>query len=73
MFILMVRCCRPITIQTFKKYKNFVGNYGNAWWKQNEEFEKFNGPILMTTNCLTSPRDSYRNRVLLPEQLDIRE
>ena len=47
----------------FKKYKNFVGNYGNAWWKQNEEFEKFNGPILMTTNCLTSPRDSYRNRV----------
>lgn len=47
----------------FKKYKNFVGNYGNAWWKQNEEFEKFNGPILMTTNCLTSPRNSYRNRV----------
>jgi len=47
----------------FKKYRNFVGNYGNAWWKQNEEFEKFNGPILMTTNCLTPPRDSYKNRV----------
>jgi len=47
----------------FKKYKNFVGNYGNAWWKQNEEFEKFNGPVLMTTNCLTPPRDSYKNRV----------
>ncbi|MEA1940287.1 MAG: hydroxylamine reductase [Candidatus Caldatribacteriota bacterium] len=47
----------------FKKYKNFVGNYGNAWWKQNEEFEKFNGPILMTTNCLIPPRDSYKERV----------
>jgi len=47
----------------FKKYKNFVGNYGNAWWKQNEEFEKFNGPMLMTTNCLIPPRDSYKNRV----------
>ena len=47
----------------FKKYDNFVGNYGNAWWKQNEEFEKFNGPILMTTNCIIPPRDSYRNRI----------
>ncbi|MEA3453769.1 MAG: hydroxylamine reductase, partial [Candidatus Caldatribacteriota bacterium] len=47
----------------FKKYKNFVGNYGNAWWKQNVEFEKFNGPVLMTTNCLIPPRDSYKNRV----------
>lgn len=47
----------------FKKYGNFAGNYGNAWWKQNEEFEKFNGPILMTTNCIVSPRDSYRNRI----------
>lgn len=47
----------------FKKYDNFAGNYGNAWWKQNEEFEKFNGPILMTTNCIISPRDSYRNRI----------
>jgi hydroxylamine reductase len=47
----------------FKKYKNFVGNYGNAWWKQNEEFEKFNGPVLMTTNCLIPPRDSYKDRV----------
>ena len=47
----------------FKKYDNFVGNYGNAWWKQNEEFEKFNGPILLTTNCIITPRDSYRNRI----------
>jgi hydroxylamine reductase len=47
----------------FKKYPHFVGNYGNAWWKQNEEFEKFNGPVLMTTNCIIPPRDGYRNRV----------
>lgn len=47
----------------FKKYEHFVGNYGNAWWKQNEEFEKFNGPILMTTNCLVPPKDSYKDRV----------
>lgn len=47
----------------FKKYENFAGNYGNAWWKQNEEFEKFNGPILMTTNCLVPPKDSYKDRV----------
>ncbi len=47
----------------FKKYDNFVGNYGNAWWKQKEEFEKFNGPILMTTNCLVPPTSSYKNRV----------
>lgn len=47
----------------FKKYGNFVGNYGSAWWKQNEEFEKFNGPILLTTNCIIPPRDSYRNRI----------
>ena len=40
----------------FKKYDNFHGNYGNAWWKQNEEFEKFNGPILMTTNCIVPPK-----------------
>ena len=44
----------------FKKYPNFAGNYGNAWWKQKEEFESFNGPILMTTNCLVPPKDSYR-------------
>jgi hydroxylamine reductase len=47
----------------FKKYTHFVGNYGNAWWKQNVEFEKFNGPILMTTNCIIPPRDSYKERV----------
>jgi len=47
----------------FKKYENFAGNYGNAWWKQNEEFEKFNGPILMTTNCIILPRESYKNRI----------
>ncbi len=47
----------------FKKYSNFVGNYGNAWWKQTEEFESFNGPILMTTNCIVPPRDSYKDRL----------
>jgi hydroxylamine reductase len=47
----------------FKKYDNFAGNYGDAWWKQNEEFEKFNGPILMTTNCIIPPRGSYKNRI----------
>lgn len=47
----------------FKKYDNFAGNYGNAWWKQGEEFEKFNGAILMTTNCVIPPKDSYKNRL----------
>ena len=47
----------------FKKYKHFVGNYGNAWWKQREEFESFNGPILMTTNCIVPPLDSYKDRM----------
>ncbi len=47
----------------FKKYPNFVGNYGNAWWKQKEEFESFNGPILMTTNCIVPPKASYINRL----------
>jgi hydroxylamine reductase len=47
----------------FKKYEHFVGNYGNAWWKQDKEFESFNGPILMTTNCITPPKDSYIDRV----------
>jgi len=47
----------------FKKYDHFVGNYGNAWWKQKEEFEKFNGAIILTTNCLVPPKDSYKNRV----------
>lgn len=47
----------------FKKYDNLVGNYGNAWWKQNEEFESFNGPILFTTNCITPPKASYADRV----------
>ena len=44
----------------FKKYSHLVGNYGNAWWKQKEEFESFNGPILMTTNCIVPPKDSYK-------------
>ena len=50
---------------TFKKYSHFVGNYGNAWWKQTEEFETFNGPILFTTNCLVPPRSTatYADRV----------
>ena len=47
----------------FKKHPNFIGNYGNAWWKQKEEFESFNGPILMTTNCIVPPKDSYKHRL----------
>lgn len=46
-----------------KKYTNLVGNYGNAWWKQKDEFESFNGPILMTTNCIVPPKDSYKSRL----------
>ena len=47
----------------FKKHPNFKGNYGNAWWCQREEFETFNGPILMTTNCIVPPKDSYKDRL----------
>ncbi|MCF8218045.1 MAG: hydroxylamine reductase [Bacteroidales bacterium] len=49
----------------FKKYDHFVGNYGNAWWKQKEEFESFNGPVLFTTNCIVPPskKSTYKDRV----------
>ncbi|WP_420912368.1 hydroxylamine reductase [Mesobacillus campisalis] len=47
----------------FKKYDHFVGNYGNAWWEQKREFESFNGPILMTTNCIVPPKASYKDRM----------
>lgn len=49
----------------FKKYDHFVGNYGNAWWKQTEEFETFNGPVLFTTNCIVPPKSksTYGDRV----------
>lgn len=47
----------------FKKYPHFAGNYGNAWWKQKEEFEAFNGPILLTTNCLVPPKESFKDRI----------
>ena len=47
----------------FKKYDNFAGNYGNAWWKQKEEFESFNGSVLMTTNCIVPPKDSYKDKL----------
>ena len=47
----------------FKKYAHFAGNYGNAWWQQKEEFEAFNGPILMTTNCIVPPKASYQERI----------
>ena len=47
----------------FKKYEHFAGNYGNSWWKQDKEFQTFNGPILMTTNCLVPPKDSYKDRL----------
>ncbi|HPR17958.1 MAG TPA: hydroxylamine reductase [Candidatus Cloacimonadota bacterium] len=47
----------------FKKYKHFVGNYGSSWWHQNQDFETFNGPILMTTNCIIPVKDSYKDRI----------
>ncbi len=47
----------------FKKYNHLVGNYGNSWWKQNKEFDSFNGPIVVTTNCLTPVKDSYKDRI----------
>lgn len=47
----------------FKKYDNFVGNYGNAWWQQGREFESFRGPILMTTNCIIPVKESYKHRL----------
>ena len=48
---------------SFKKYSNFIGNYGNAWWQQKEEFERFQGPILMTTNCIVPPKASYQDKL----------
>jgi hydroxylamine reductase len=47
----------------FKKYKNIAGNYGGSWWHQNSEFESFNGPIVMTTNCIVPVKDSYKDRM----------
>jgi len=47
----------------FKKYDHFVGNYGNAWWLQDKEFTSFNGPILMTTNCITPVKEAYKDRI----------
>ncbi len=47
----------------FKKYSHFAGNYGNAWWKQKDEFASFHGPILMTTNCIVPPAESYKDRL----------
>ncbi|MFO7867907.1 MAG: hydroxylamine reductase, partial [Bacteroidales bacterium] len=47
----------------FKKYEHFVGNYGNSWWRQKEEFETFNGPVLFTTNCIVPPKSSYMERI----------
>ena len=47
----------------FRKYPHFAGNYGNAWWQQDREFDSFNGPILLTTNCLVPPKDAYAKRL----------
>jgi hydroxylamine reductase len=52
----------------FKKFSHFVGNYGNAWWKQQKEFKSFNGPILMTTNCIVPVKDSYKSRIFTTGQ-----
>ena len=61
-YIPILRCFRPITIRLLK-VSHFAGNYGNAWWQQKEEFESFHGPILMTTNCIVPPKDSYKDRL----------
>ena len=65
MSIPTARCFRPITTPAFKKYDHLKGNYGGSWWSQNEEFESFNGPILMTTNCIIPIKKSntYGNRI----------
>ena len=63
MSIHILRCFRHTTILHYKKYSHFRGNYGNAWWKQKEEFESFHGPILMTTNCIVPPKDTYKDRL----------
>jgi hydroxylamine reductase len=47
----------------FKKYDHFIGNYGGSWWMQDKEFASFNGPILMTTNCITPVKDAYKDRI----------
>jgi hydroxylamine reductase len=52
----------------FKKYDHFIGNYGGSWWKQREEFESFGGPILMTTNCIVQPKDTYKDRIFTTGQ-----
>ncbi|MBN1355116.1 hydroxylamine reductase [bacterium] len=52
----------------FKKYSHFFGNYGGSWWRQQKEFETFNGPILMTTNCIVPVKDSYRDRIFTTGQ-----
>ena len=61
-FIHTLKCFRQL-LSGVQKYDHFVGNYGNAWWKQREEFESFNGPILFTTNCIVPPKASYADRV----------
>jgi len=53
----------------FKEYDHFVGNYGGSWWKQGSEFDKFNGPIVLTTNCLIPPKDSYKDRVFTTDMV----
>jgi len=53
----------------FKKYKHFIGNYGGSWYKQVEEFEKFNGPIVMTTNCLVPPKETYKDRLYVTNEV----
>ena len=52
----------------FKKYEHFVGNYGGSWWKQRKEFERFGGPILMTTNCIVKPKGTYIDRIFTTGQ-----
>ena len=54
-----------------KKFTSLVGNYGHAWWQQRDEFESFNGPILMTTNCVVPPKESYKDRLFTTGAVDV--
>lgn len=54
-----------------KKYKHLAGNYGGAWWEQRKEFENFNGPIVMTTNCIQKPSEAYRNRIFTTDLVEM--
>jgi hydroxylamine reductase len=68
MFTPILRCCPPRLTRNSKQYAHFAGNYGGSWWHQREEFESFGGPILMTTNCIVKPKETYIDRLFTTGQ-----